>query len=68
MATAIDRVEVHEASEEEGRELFDAAARRFLGMTGDEFLALWDRGAFEDDDRSEVTLVALLIPFARRGR
>lgn len=60
-----DGVEVREVSPREGWELFDAAARRFLGMSGAEFLEAWDRGAFAEEDSPDVTLVALLIPFAR---
>lgn len=64
----LDEVELREASEAEGRELFDAAARRFLGMSGEEFLRRRDAGEFVEDDRPEVTLVAMLIPFATGGR
>lgn len=58
--------EVREVSPKEGREIFDNAARRMLGMSGGEFLAAWDRGDFTDEeDRHEVSAVAMLIPFAR---
>jgi len=56
---------IEEVDRGEGLRLFDAAARRFLGISGDEFLHRWDSGDFDDDDQSEVTHVALLIPFAR---
>lgn len=50
----------------EGRAMLDAAARRHLRMSGDEFLRKWDAGEFADDpDRPEVLEVAMLIPFAR---
>jgi hypothetical protein len=61
------RAEIEEVDRGEGLRLFDAAARRFLGISGDEFLRRWDAGDFDDDDRPEVTHVALLIPFARDG-
>lgn len=50
---------------EEGREIVDRAARRELGMSGEEFLRRWDRGEIEDPDRPEVIRVAILLPFAR---
>lgn len=58
--------EVAEATSEEGAAILDAAARRHLGMTGEEFLAAW-----RSDDLGEVRWrpmfdhVAMLIPFAR---
>lgn len=58
--------EVRELSAEEGRALFDRTARKLLGISGDEFLARWDRGGYADDqDNMAVTKVAMLIPFAR---
>jgi hypothetical protein len=61
---------VRELSREEGRELFDRQARRYLDMSGDEFLFKWDAGAFGDpDDRTKnppgVMRMAMLLPFAR---
>jgi hypothetical protein len=57
--------EVRELSAEEGAALFDKTARKLLGVSGDEFLDRWDRGEFDGDDRTAVTKVAMLIPFAR---
>lgn len=54
-----------ELTREEGRELFDRQAERYLGMSGDEFLRAWDAGAFEDPDSSEVMRIAMLLPLAR---
>jgi hypothetical protein len=55
-----------EYTAEEGRKIFDAAARRHLGMSGDEFLRRWDAGEFADDpDRPEVIEVALMVPLVR---
>lgn len=67
MSTAgnADKIDVEEVSVQEGRALFDRIARRFLRLSGAEFLARWDRGEFEGDDRPEVTHVAMLIPFGR---
>lgn len=36
--------------------LFDADARRLLGMSGEAFLAKWDRGDYFDFDPEERTL------------
>jgi hypothetical protein len=65
MAAETDKIDVEEVSELEGRALFDRMARRFLRMPGAEFLVRWDRGEFDEDDRPEVTHVAMLIPFGR---
>ena len=62
--------QVRMLSREEGRELFDRQARRYLDMSGDEFLAKWDAGEFGDpDDRTKnppgVMRLAMLLPFVR---
>ncbi|MBA2693980.1 MAG: hypothetical protein H0U65_16055 [Rubrobacter sp.] len=61
---------IRELSREEGRELFDRQARRYLDMSGDEFLRKWDAGEFGDpDDRTKnppgVMELAMLLPFVR---
>ncbi len=50
----------------QGRELFDAAARRNLGISGDDFLARYDAGEIRNPDRPEVMRVLMLRPFAGR--
>lgn len=56
----------HEATPEEGYEILDRQARRYLKMSGEEFLEKWDSGYFADkQDEPGVTRVAVLIPFAR---
>ena len=58
--------EVHELSVAEGVALFDKTARKLLGISGDEFLARWDRGEYQHErEQMAVTKVAMLIPFAR---
>lgn len=58
--------EVQELSAEQGRTLFDKTARKLLSISGDEFLARWDRGDYEDEQENmAVTKIAMLIPFAR---
>jgi len=68
--TAHTSVDTRELSREEGRGLFDRQARRYLDMSGDEFLSKWDDGEFGDpDDRTKnppgVMLLAMLLPFVR---
>lgn len=58
----------HEVTPEEGRQLFDAEARRWLGMSGEEFLCAWDAGEIDPNDperHSRIMHVVMLIPFAR---
>lgn len=47
--------------------LFDAAARRYLRMSGEEFLKAWDEGKFgpNPDQQRGVMDVAILIPLVR---
>lgn len=50
-------------SRKEGRKLLDKQARRYLQMTGKEFVRKWNAKEFDDPDRPEVMHVAFLIPF-----
>ncbi len=54
-----------EADREEGKEILDRAAHRYLQMSGDEFMAKWDAGEFPEVDQPDVLNVALLLPFVR---
>lgn len=61
---------IRELSPEEGRKMFDCAARRKLGISGEEFICRWDAGYYDDpDDRTknppEVMELGMLIDFAR---
>jgi hypothetical protein len=58
-------VKVREVSNEEGRALFDRAARFYLHLSGEEFLMAWNEGKFQDPDQPEIMAVAVLLPFAR---
>lgn len=54
-------------SEAEAWALFDAAAHRFMGMSGSDFLAAWEAGRFHDpEDQLRAMRVTPLIPRAKR--
>ena len=50
-------------SQKEGKKLLDSQARRYLGISGDEFLRKWKAKEFKAPDRPEVMRVAFLLPF-----
>ncbi len=61
-----DGVKVHHLSPEEARRLFEEAAQRELGISGAEFLAALDSGAFDEGpERREVINVLMLLPLVR---
>jgi hypothetical protein len=53
-------------SDEEARALFDRQARKYLGMSGEEFLRKWDAGEFDDPDQTNIVRVVLMIPLMGR--
>jgi hypothetical protein len=58
-----------EVSREEGLRMIDRQARRYLGISGAEFLRRWTRGDYAaDPDQLGVIDVAMLLPFAREDR
>jgi hypothetical protein len=62
----IDTGTIKELSLEEGRKLLDKQARRYLNMSGDQFIQKWESGEFDDDpDRPEIMRLVMLIPFAK---
>jgi hypothetical protein len=55
-------------SAEERWAIFDAHARRFLNMSGQEFLAAWKEGKFTGkEDDPDVLDVAMLLPLVETG-
>jgi hypothetical protein len=56
---------IRELDDAQSWELFDNAAQHYLGISGEEFLARWDSGYYEDPDQPEVMSVVMLLPFAR---
>lgn len=47
---------------EEEFAIFDRAARRYMNMSGEEFLRRWKARDFEDPDSFEVIHVGMRIP------
>ena len=60
-------VEHPELTLEEGPQIFDRAARRRFGMSGEEFLHRWDAGEFREnpDDSLDLMHVLMLLPLVR---
>jgi hypothetical protein len=57
---------IQDLTYEEGRALFDNAARFYLGISGEEFVERWDSGYYDEDpDQPDVVDVVMLLPFAR---
>jgi hypothetical protein len=50
-------------SPDEGKKLLDKQARRYLKMSGEEFVRKWKAKKFKNPDRPEIMQVAFLIPF-----
>lgn len=52
---------------EEAREIFDARARRLLGISGDEFLKRYDRGDYHGQEYEDLAVVSveMIIPLVR---
>jgi hypothetical protein len=66
MATKVDTdIEVRELDREAGQELLDEQARKYLGISGVEFLRRWEAGEIDADDDPDVMRVAMLAGFAR---
>ena len=57
-----DSIEI--MTREEGLALIDRQARKFLGMSGEEFLRRYRAGEIEDPHRLDVARVAILLPLA----
>ena len=60
---------IKELTLEEGWELLDKQARKYLNMSGKEFVKKWEAGEFDEDpDQPEIMHVAMLLPFVSNGR
>jgi hypothetical protein len=55
-------------SRDEARATFDAAARRYLQMSGAEFVQKWNTGFFEGkrEMASKIDAVSILLPLVER--
>lgn len=65
----VDDPEIVWVSPEDGRRMFDEAAREWLGISGQEFLRRYDAGEYaemvESEDNRRVVDLYLLRHFAR---
>ena len=61
MATRTDN-EIRELSPEEWDRLVDEKARKYLGMSGEEFKRRLNVGEIDIDDSPDVTRVAMMLP------
>lgn len=55
---------VQHLTREQGRQLLDRQARKFLNMSGSEFARQYREGRIKDPHRLAVTRVAILLPLA----
>lgn len=55
-----------ELDEDQGRALIDLQARKFLGMSGTEFIQKYYAGQIENPDSTDVLRVAMLLPFLKQ--
>ena len=49
---------------EEGMQLLDHQARKYLGMSGEEFVRRYREGRFEDRHELNVARISMLLPLA----
>jgi hypothetical protein len=56
----------HHVSATEGKAILDRQARKYLGMSGEEFVRKYRAGEIEDTDRTDVLRVAMLISLAEQ--
>lgn len=53
-------------SEDQARELIDRLARRYVGISGPEFVRRWNAGEFDRPERDpRLMRVAMLLPLVR---
>lgn len=62
--TAIEDDSIETLTREQGLKLLDRQARKFLGMSGEEFVRRYIAGEIENPCRLEVARVAMLLPLA----
>lgn len=61
--------ELEPFTDKEAQALFDEIARKFLGLSGDQFRDRWHGGEYDDNpDQFEVMKVAMALPLVERER
>lgn len=53
-------------SRRQGARILDRQARRYLGMSGEEFVRKYHAGELENSHRPEVIRISMLVPLAER--
>jgi hypothetical protein len=66
-STTLRRERFNFVTSDEGKQLLDNQAQKYLGMSGEEFRRRYKAGEIEDPERSEVVRVSLLLPFAEKA-
>lgn len=64
-STRLQDEQIRELSVAEGWALLDARARRYLGISAQEFIRRWRAGEYPDPDQPEIMPVVMALPFAR---
>jgi len=66
----VPRIEesVQHLSDEEACALFDRQARKFLGISGEEFLRRYDAGEFRECGSLNVVRMQILLPLVRQRK
>lgn len=63
---------VHFASKQEAGEMFEAEARKTLGISGEEFVRRWEAGDWQpvpdDTEGRKIAELSMMIPFAHYAR
>ena len=67
---SVEDPEVVYVRPEEGRRMFDELARKWTGLSGEEFIRRWEAGKYADlvesEDNRHIVELVLMIPFARQ--
>jgi len=57
---------VRELTLEQGWDLLDKQASKYLGISGKEFVKRWEAGKYDEDpDQPELMRLAMLLPFVK---
>lgn len=66
MAVMEKGVKPHKLSRDEGLAIVDRRARRYLGISGEEFVRRWDAGYYKDEPESPgLVRTMMTLPLAR---